>query len=214
MAMYANGKVYMLCSNADDKIYVGSTCSRLSDRKSEHKKASKKHPDRYVYAHFNQIGWDDVEIIRLEAYPCEDKDALHARERHWYDQLKPELNMLRPMITDEENKQLNREYQQRPEVKQARREYRQRPEVKEREREYRQRPEVKQARREWRQRPEVKQAEHEYYQRQEYKQRRSEKIQCECGATVRRSGLSRHKQTRRHERLMATLNQPANQERE
>jgi len=102
MVNYANGKIYKLVNNVDDKIYVGSTCGSLRLRKSRHKAKSNACPDRPVYKHLNRVGWDNIEIILVETYECKNKAELHARERHWIDELKPELNKVLPLQTKKE----------------------------------------------------------------------------------------------------------------
>ncbi len=92
MVNYGNGKIYKLVNNVDDKVYVGSTVNPLWKRKGQHKASSKEDPNRYVYQHLNIIGWENVEIVLIENFPCNSKDELHQRERHWIDELKPELN--------------------------------------------------------------------------------------------------------------------------
>ena len=110
MVNYSNGKIYKLVNNVDDKIYIGSTCNFLRVRKSEHKNTSRSCPNRNVYKHLNEVGWENVEIILIEAYECKNKDELHQRERHWIDELKPELNKTRPLITNDEKEQWKEEY--------------------------------------------------------------------------------------------------------
>ena len=61
MVNYANGKIYKLINNIDDKIYVGSTCETLIQRKNEHKKKAKQKNFK-VYNHLNQVGWGNVDI--------------------------------------------------------------------------------------------------------------------------------------------------------
>lgn len=122
MVNYGNGKIYKLVNNCDGKIYVGSTCSTLSKRKGDHKSRSKK-SNYKVYQHLNKIGWDNVEIILIEKYECKCKDELHARERHWIDELKPELNKVLP-------KQTQKEWRETPERKAYRKQYLQREDLK------------------------------------------------------------------------------------
>jgi hypothetical protein len=92
MVNYQNSKIYKLVNNVDDKIYVGSTCNLLRVRKSGHKDKSTKQVDRRVYAHLNAIGWDNVQIVLIEEFPCDNKMHLLKRERYWVDLLKPVLN--------------------------------------------------------------------------------------------------------------------------
>ena len=89
MVNYANGQVYRLVNNVDEKYYIGSTCNSLHKRKNGHKRDSIKFPEQPVYKHLNTVGWDNVEIILIESYPCNSKAELEARERYWIELLKP-----------------------------------------------------------------------------------------------------------------------------
>ena len=109
MPDYSRGKIYKLVNNVDDKIYVGATCGTLRLRKSCHKCHSKKNPDRPVYKHLNEVGWENVNIILIEEIKCENKMELSRRERHWIDELKPVLNMIIPSRSRAEHYQDNRE---------------------------------------------------------------------------------------------------------
>lgn len=106
---YQNGKVYKLVNDVDDKVYVGSTTSTLTKRKSGHKKDAVNQTNRRVYKHLNQVGWEHVEIVLVETYPCSTKDELNARERKWIDELKPELNKVLPCRTHKQYRQDNKE---------------------------------------------------------------------------------------------------------
>lgn len=90
MVNYGNGKIYKIVSNQTDKVYVGSTTKKyLSQRIDEHRsrfRAWKRNTYHYVTS-FDIIQYDDAEIILIENAECKSKDELHARERHWIDQL-------------------------------------------------------------------------------------------------------------------------------
>ena len=109
MVNYGNGKIYKLVNNVDDKIYVGSTTTILTKRLHQHKLKSKTCPERTCYKHLINIGWGNVEIILIENYECKSKEELHARERHFIDELKPELNKQLPGRTLAEWYQDNKE---------------------------------------------------------------------------------------------------------
>jgi len=51
------------------------------------------------------IGWDEVKIILIESFPCDNKMELEKRERYYIDQLSPSLNSSRPCLTEAEHKQ-------------------------------------------------------------------------------------------------------------
>jgi hypothetical protein len=98
MVNYANGKVYKLVNDVDDAVYVGCTCGKLSERLNEHKKASRLKPNIRVYEHVTATGgWKDGgwKIILLAETPCEDREQLHAHERHWVERVGT-LNMRVP----------------------------------------------------------------------------------------------------------------------
>jgi len=105
MQRYENGKIYKMVNDVDDNIYVGSTCLSLAKRIYQHRALSKIKVKRLVYEKLNQIGWDNVHIILVESFPCENKMELLKRERHHIDLLKPKLNKSMPMRIDEEVKQ-------------------------------------------------------------------------------------------------------------
>lgn len=111
---YRNGKIYRLVNSVDTEIYVGSTCTSLSKRIYKHKSDAKEQTDRRVYAHLNPIGWDNVDIILIEEYPCQNKMELERRERHWIETLKASLNTYLPTRShkeyDEDNKEKRHEY--------------------------------------------------------------------------------------------------------
>lgn len=105
---YSNGKIYRLVSNIDDEFYVGSTCNPLHKRLYHHKQDARK-KNMIVYQHFNTIGMENVSIVLLEEYPCENKMQLEKRERYWIEKLKPKLNKNIPTRSFEEYQKYYRE---------------------------------------------------------------------------------------------------------
>ena len=99
---YANGKIYRLVNSVDNEEYVGSTCTTLAKRKSRHKQHARTYTTRCVYQHLNAIGWDNVDIVLIEEYPCDSKMELERRERYWIETLKPILNKNVPTRTHQE----------------------------------------------------------------------------------------------------------------
>ncbi|MGH6609505.1 MAG: GIY-YIG nuclease family protein [Burkholderiaceae bacterium] len=86
-----------------DKRYVGSTIQTIAGRMCRHR--AQADPARLLYDAVDEAGgWGVVEVKVLETYPCSSEQELRKRERHWYDVLQPELNMIRPAITDDERK--------------------------------------------------------------------------------------------------------------
>lgn len=138
MTNYQNSKLYKLVNDIDDDIYVGGTAKKyLNSRLSSHICESRKEQNlnRKVYKHIQQIGgWNHVQIVLLEEYPCNNRVELRARERHWIETLKASLNSEIPgrdiveyrkhyrANNKEKLKKDNAEYYQR--TKHTRKEYR------------------------------------------------------------------------------------------
>jgi group I intron endonuclease len=101
MNKYQDSKIYKLVNSVDDKIYVGSTYVTLTKRKIDHR-AKTQTKNSAVYTHFRDIGFDNVDIVLIESFPCLSKTELSKRERYWIDTLQPELNTVRPFVTVEE----------------------------------------------------------------------------------------------------------------
>lgn len=107
---YENAKVYKL-QYADGHFYIGSTKENLPHRRAHHVAASKKFPDRRVYKHING-DWENVRIILVEQYPCENREQLQRKEdEHIQRELKNQLclNHIRAHITAEEFRDIRHE---------------------------------------------------------------------------------------------------------
>ncbi len=69
---YKNGKIYKLVCSETQQIYIGSTCSTLVKRLSQHKcKKNKCKSKSFI----------NPKIFLIEDFPCERKEQLLARER-------------------------------------------------------------------------------------------------------------------------------------
>jgi hypothetical protein len=113
---YQNGRIYRLVCNKTGKQYIGSTTQSLTKRKSIHKagynawKANKRH---YMTS-YDIIDGQDYDIILVEDYPCQSKEQLHSRERHWIENTEC-VNKRIPTRTQKESNEDNKE--QRREAK-------------------------------------------------------------------------------------------------
>jgi hypothetical protein len=90
MVNYQNGKVYKLVS-PNGLVYVGSTCMKLSKRKADHKGNYlrwKNGKQNYVtsYKLFEE-NLDEIDVVLIENCPCNSKEELHKRERHYIDSM-------------------------------------------------------------------------------------------------------------------------------
>lgn len=95
---YKHGKIYKLVSSRNQETYIGSTYMPLTSRLVAHKSTAKKEVKRRVYAHFNALGWDSVNIELIENFECYTRDQLERRETSWIQTLKPSLNTGKPFV--------------------------------------------------------------------------------------------------------------------
>ena len=57
MEKYNSGKIYKLINTIDDKVYIGSTITRLCDRIGNHRRKAKNTAKQsYLYEHMRIIG--------------------------------------------------------------------------------------------------------------------------------------------------------------
>ena len=112
MPNYRNGKIYKLVNN-DGVTYVGSTCQQLNVRKAEH--ASKyrkwKQGSKTNYTASFEVFESNasVDIILLENFPCNNKEELHARERHYVDTTTC-VNVQKPCRTNKQWREDNKDH--------------------------------------------------------------------------------------------------------
>ena len=85
MPDYSKGKIYKLVSNYTKKIYIGSTCQPLHQRKGGHKCAYNMYINgkRHYQTSFDLIKWGDVDIVLLEECSVHNKMELHRKEREY-----------------------------------------------------------------------------------------------------------------------------------
>ncbi len=91
MVNYSNSKIYKIVDNTNDNIYIGSTVKTLTQRLAQHKYDYKKYLEgqSHFITSFKILENDNYDIILLEEFKtCENKEQLHARERHYIDTLK------------------------------------------------------------------------------------------------------------------------------
>ena len=103
---YKKACVYRLIYN-DITYYVGST-TNMRQRKSQHRRGcyNEKNKD-YNYPLYKFIreneGFNNWKMIMVHAYPeCKTSEELRMHERNHIEELKPSLNVNRPIVTEEE----------------------------------------------------------------------------------------------------------------
>ena len=199
MPDYQNGKIYKIISTHTDKCYVGSTSlkylsTRLAGHRSNFKTGNKNITSKYIL----ELG--DYEIVLLELFPCNSKDELHSRERHYVETLDC-VNKLVPKRTNQEyyqdNKdiiiQKSKEYQlkNKDKIKETKKEYRLKnsDKIKEIQKEYRLNNKDK---------SKEYQTEYKLKNKEYLKEYNKVKITCECGCLVSKGNIPRHTKSKKH----------------
>ena len=112
MVNYQNGRIYKLVSNHTNDIYIGSTTrplhQRLWDHKSDNESFSKGLINK-ICSSKQLYDLGKVEIILIENYPCNSKEELLMRERHFIESIEC-VNKKIPIRTVEERKELKTKY--------------------------------------------------------------------------------------------------------
>ncbi len=126
---YSNTIIYKIVCNdlSVTEIYIGHT-THFRQRKCQHKNnCINSNSKDYNYPLYKFIrehdGWVNFSMIEIEKYACNDSNEARARERFYFDLLNANLNMLKPLLTDEERKQMKKEYQQTEHCKEYNKEY-------------------------------------------------------------------------------------------
>jgi hypothetical protein len=218
---YKNGKIYKLISNHTDKIYVGSTCQPLCERKAEHKRDYNRYLNgkkNYITS-FEIVKYDYCQIILIENYPCNTKEELHARERHFIEQLDC-VNKVIPGRTYrqhyEDNKEiiLQRKKQYRNENKDKIKQYYQdnKDHIKDKVKQYQTKNKLKisERKKQYRNDNKDKIAEHkkQYYENNKAKvlAQVSKKVLCICNSIHRYGDKSQHCKSNKHQQFMKFYN--------
>ncbi len=93
MPNYSLTKIYKIESHLGDKIYIGSTAKQyLSQRLQQHKNSYKRWKngdnDKITsFELFDENGPENCQIVLIEEYPWNCKDAKNAREGHFIREL-------------------------------------------------------------------------------------------------------------------------------
>lgn len=111
---YLKGQIYRLVHSSGQTLYVGSTIEALSMRIAKHRYAANRSPERPLYKWVAENGgWGEIKIILIRTAPCDNQDELRREEREEFDKWAPNLNVLRPYVTREEELERIREKNKR-----------------------------------------------------------------------------------------------------
>ena len=103
MVNYYNGKIYRLVCKDTGEVYIGSTVCALNLRYNNHKCEAYMENKFCVSRQIIQRENHSIELI--ENYPCNTKEELLFRERHWIDQTEC-INKSTPILSVEEKRQM------------------------------------------------------------------------------------------------------------
>jgi len=209
MVNYDKSTIYKLCCKDPEitDIYVGST-TNFSRRKSEHKNnCNNENGNKYHFKVYKNIreygGWNNWDMVEVERYCATDKKDLHSRERFWLEELGATLNKIIPNQSQAEYKNKNKEHiaewmaewytknKDKIAEQKAERYAKNKDKIAEQKTEYRAKNKDK-----------IRKINAEYYAKNKDKitEKKKEKVQCECGSEVRRSDLSQHRKTKKHQK--------------
>ena len=212
---YSKAIQYKIVCNdpAITDCYNGS-CISFKDRKKSHKNDSRNPTGkRYNYKVYQFIrehgGWENWSMVQLEEYPCKSRQELFLRERHWFDLIKPTLNMISPTADLQKRKKCRAAANVRYNANHK-------DEIKNRQDEYN--ATHKKEKHEFYEKNKVtilvRQREYHHLHKEERLIRQREydasrreitlaKINCECGCVTTKHDLSRHQRTQKHLAIMA-----------
>jgi len=220
MVNYGKSIIYKLCCKDIniDKIYVGSTVN-FSRRKAQHKLSVNniKYNKIKLYQFIlNNGGWENWDMIEIMKYPCNDKRELEKKENEIMKELKAELNSQTAFNTEEERKEYQKKYIE--ENKETKKE-------KDKKHYEENKDKIKKQNKIWREnnigyyenynkdyyeenknKLNEKQKKYNEENKEKIKEREKQKIICECGCEINKYILSRHKQTKKHIKLMEEKN--------
>lgn len=188
MPDYQNGKIYKITNDVTNDIYIGSTCRTLNVRLTNHKaKARLLLSDSKMYITMREIGTEHFEIELIEDYPCNSKSELLQREDYYITEIKPSLNTKNAVMNHEKRKIYRDKYVQENREK-----------INQKEKKYRQEHKDK-----------VKRWQHNNYLKNKVEKlaKQQEVVVCECGDTLTRGNMSRHRKGGRHLKMLNKNNQ-------
>ena len=117
--VYSNGKIYRVICEETNRQYIGSTCNPLRKRLYYHKRKGHKCMTK---------DFINPSIFLIEDYPCDRKEQLLMRERHFIETMEC-VNQYRPIVSREETVEKHKDWEKKyyeknkDEIKQKSNEY-------------------------------------------------------------------------------------------
>jgi hypothetical protein len=206
MERYQLGKIYKITSEHTDKIYVGSTCKKLLCQRlaahSSNFNQWKKGNYNYISS-FELFELGSVQITLLEAYPCNTRDELLAKERYWIEQYKDNIvNKNIPIISVDERLEKMKKYNEEHKElisEQMKQYYKETKEQR-----------LEHVKKYYEENKQTILKQNKKY-REENKEKIAEKqrrqiIICECGSNLQLHSKARHERSKKHLNFLNTIN--------
>jgi len=183
MPDYQGGKIYTIRAPETDKYYIGSTAQSLAKRFYDHKKNYKRYQNgkTYYITSYDILELEGAYIELLELYPCNSKNELERREGQLIRENRE--NCVNKHIAGRTIKEWVEDNKKH--LKEYHCEYHA-------------------ANKEQRN---AKMREYHAANKETIKARQSEKINCECGASVSRRNIAQHRTSKKHQKLMDAKNE-------
>ncbi len=203
---YANGKIYRIVCEETHRQYIGSTCTTLVKRLSNHKsKWNKCKSNNFV----------NPKIFLIEDYPCERKDQLLMRERYHIENTEC-VNLHNPISSPEEKLQKKKEYYaiHSKEIVEKNREYNKQWRIDNKEhckmRDAKYRSEHLEDKKQYYldNSGAIKERSKKNYEKNKVNilSYQREQLLCECGSVLSRANMKKHKTTKKHHKLLEFYN--------
>ncbi len=212
MPDYQKGKIYKLVGYG--KTYYGSTTQPLCERKAGHKRRLD-----CMSKELFKLG-DDIDIVLVESYPCNNKEELHQRERYYIENNEC-INKVIPTRTDKEYRENNKD-----KIKENKKKYNKvnKDKIKEKCKEYYEnnKEQINEKNKEYRKnnKDKIKEIKNKYYEdnkeqineknkkyneinKVKIKEWQNKKNICECGGLYTQSNKSRHFKTEKHKNFIS-----------
>jgi len=187
MIDYKNSKIYIIKNTNNNLVYIGATTELYLSTRFQKHKSQKCSISNYINNPDNKTNWDEWYIELYEKFPCNDKNELNKKEGEIQRLFKNDNNyiLINKKITNKPKEETNKEWRE------ANKEI-----LKIKTIEYNVKNRDKNIERS-----------HNYYYNNQKKllEQKSEKVICECGFIGIRGNLAQHKKTKRHIKLMNSL---------
>ena len=184
--MYEKGIIYLIEHNEKPEFnYLGSTCNIIR-RRACHKymcntPTSKLYNSKLYCMIRENGGWDAFTMKPIEEYPCDSKTALQIREEYWRKQYNASMNTYSCYSEFKGN-----DYQNKYRI------------------EHKELFNLYQS--EYREANRAKIKLNRLANREKFNATQNESVECDCGIKLNRSGLTRHKTTKKHINQMRIMN--------